>query len=1663
MKPTRARLLPAAVALALLALPALAGDPPPAPDPLEASSLFMPLEATGVLALRRKDPALDGRGAVIAIVDSALDLAHPALQVTTTGAPKVVEARDFSDACVIEIPREIDQSRDIAPDGTIESLDGGRVKVGAIRGKRMRLGLLHEELVRRTALPDLNRDTPEPPPRPPALGEPRPEGPAAPDVSDRFDVLLVLRDDPAAPSGESWWCYVDCNDDQDLEDEPPLRDYAIAREWRSFSKDGTMAFAINVDGAGERVHFLFPHDGHGTHVAAIAAGHDPQGRGFEGVAPGAQIMFLKIGGGRNAQASASGEAMMKAIRWAAEHGADVVNISYGGRGAIVDADNFPAAFLEELIRRTGVAIVFSAGNEGPGIATTNRWIAAEHAFGVARVDLKEASAAQAGLTALRRDQVATSSSRGPTEDGLPAVAIAAPGMAVTAVPLAFGGYDLKQGTSMAAPSATGGLAILVAAMRREGRWRDARALAPEAAFAQLRALRFAVEEGAAPLEGATRLDQGAGLLRVDRALELLPALLQRSNTSKTIEPSGSETVEPTASPLAVRYHVEVESPYEREPGRPARGLVVRSGFKTRDGARFFIRPEFAEGTPLAARAGFVARFRLRSTAPWLKAGNADRPAIEDDPTPGREFVWLRGEEAQRVDLVFDVAALEPGVHFAEVRATPLDDPDGPPAFALPVTYVVPLAFPQAQNWVFEREERDLEAGAVRRIFLDVPPGASAVRVRASSDDPNANALGYAFSPYGEKLAQFALDPVRPPERRPADHEATFLAKAGPGVYELDLVGRTTARAPFAARLRAELVGVAPQAGQSFSFDTRSRTASARLENLFAPLEQAKVEAQATELVRPPREYDEPARDRVEFPLFAPPGVAAVKLRVDLREKASFRYRLSGVRVSVFDERGRLVDTTTVDRAASVLAEADESDVEVKAEEGGLYLVRVERIPMKRDYGFAAADGRIEPAWLADAPPLRFAVEERHVLRTPLGLRAEGLAGAIPALGEAEVRLEGPAAPDAPVPYAAFRGTFAVSDRGVRVAELPIQGPLARAPSAAAARRAWIEAREREVEDARAALAHAEEDLARYGRPGLEERRARAREAAAREGERPADAAVARGLLRELDEALAPGGREAAPEAAKRAAVEDRGRLERLAALFAGPDGFRPGERRAARALVDGRRAAARNVEAAQVLDPATRKAVPLAKALHALAAEKDAAARAALEDAIGRAAREIAEKRPTAWRAPLDELVWVREQAAENRLLERLGRYHRDWLELALGAVGLGGEADLEATIAGAREATRGAVASFERTPGGAPLLARVLAELAERPAKRDPAVELGTDEEGPDPAAIARAVRRAAEALGFDAGGVAIEAGFGDFEPAPAPRAAASPAREPEPSGDEPAPSRPRRGPRGGSRPSAAPPPPRSAADGGEAPKPAEEGPERPLARAAAYVPDRGAAGPAGRADVRLEIRVARAAAPADYAEVVGRAAAEAYLLAALRADHPLDRALPRDPAARGVLRALARRFAAALGAPEEDERARRRAALAERRDIAAVVFALGTSRRDVPGGSGDAPEAAWRKAFQAAFEREPAAGLEAGAGFALDEAIFAGGEDALARLVESAAAREVEAEIAAGRKVPPILEASGIAGGLAGDLAARRSIVCGPRAAGETGAPPARTRAVY
>ena len=110
---------------------------------------------------------------------------------------------------------------------------------------------------------------------------------------------------------------------------------------------------------------------HGTSMAGIIAGHGHgigNADGVMGIAPEARILPVRViledGDPSRAQARKSrGNALAQGIRWAADHGADVINLSLGD-----DSDSaHPEAAEDEAVQyalKKGAVVVASAGNGG---------------------------------------------------------------------------------------------------------------------------------------------------------------------------------------------------------------------------------------------------------------------------------------------------------------------------------------------------------------------------------------------------------------------------------------------------------------------------------------------------------------------------------------------------------------------------------------------------------------------------------------------------------------------------------------------------------------------------------------------------------------------------------------------------------------------------------------------------------------------------------------------------------------------------------------------------------------------------------------------------------------------------------------------------------------------------------------------------------------------------------------------------------------------------------------------------------------------------------------------------------------------------------------------------------------------------------------------------
>ncbi|MDM7914059.1 MAG: hypothetical protein QUU85_02175, partial [Candidatus Eisenbacteria bacterium] len=79
----------------------------PAGPPAERTALlegYLPKEDLGVLDFLAKHPESDGRGVIVAILDTGIELGHPALQRTSTGEPKILDVYDATDDGYLALP-----------------------------------------------------------------------------------------------------------------------------------------------------------------------------------------------------------------------------------------------------------------------------------------------------------------------------------------------------------------------------------------------------------------------------------------------------------------------------------------------------------------------------------------------------------------------------------------------------------------------------------------------------------------------------------------------------------------------------------------------------------------------------------------------------------------------------------------------------------------------------------------------------------------------------------------------------------------------------------------------------------------------------------------------------------------------------------------------------------------------------------------------------------------------------------------------------------------------------------------------------------------------------------------------------------------------------------------------------------------------------------------------------------------------------------------------------------------------------------------------------------------------------------------------------------------------------------------------------------------------
>ena len=195
--------------------------------------------------------------------------------------------------------------------------------------------------------------------------------------------------------------------------------------------------------------------GHGTHVAGIAAAVRDNGVGIAGVAPDAELVVAKVLSGAG---TGSIEDINAGIRWVVDHGARVVNLSLGD-------PNFLLTSLQGTALSAGIEYAWSHGAI-PVVASGNT-----NPFGLGVLgssDYGSMNAIVVGATGPSDEVAAYSSPLGNAKWSLMAPGGAGGGTPARDVLSTFwkpgqvNQYAALAGTSMAAPHVTGAVALLLA-------------------------------------------------------------------------------------------------------------------------------------------------------------------------------------------------------------------------------------------------------------------------------------------------------------------------------------------------------------------------------------------------------------------------------------------------------------------------------------------------------------------------------------------------------------------------------------------------------------------------------------------------------------------------------------------------------------------------------------------------------------------------------------------------------------------------------------------------------------------------------------------------------------------------------------------------------------------------------------------------------------------------------------------------------------------------------------------------------------------------------------------------------------------------------------------------------------------------------------------------
>ncbi|OWZ15801.1 Tripeptidyl-peptidase [Phytophthora megakarya] len=734
------------------------------------TSSLLPKEETLADRFLQQYPTYDGRNAVVAIFDTGVDPGAIGLQTTPDGRPKIVDIVDATGA------GDVDTSTVLEPkDGKLTLANGrvltlnsewkpsqnGKYHVGTVAAfhlfpgplvsrlkterkekfdieQRAAVNLVQEQLAQwskdnsattnDTAKLRLKKDLQA------RLKQLEELSKTYEDPGPIYDAVVFF-------DGSHWRAALDTKETGDFTGVETLTNFKEERQFATFSDQSQLNYVLNIYDEGNTLSVVNDVGAHGTHVAGIVAAYHPDQPECNGVAPGAQIVAVKIGDGRLGSMETS-SALSRAILAVMDANVDVVNMSYGeyasqhNYGRIVELSN-------ELVDQHNVTFVVSAGNNGPALGTvgapggTTSSMLAVGAYVSPKMMDAEYIMRDNDLSGIAY----TWSSRGPTFDGDLGVNICAPGAAITCVPnWTLNKKQLMNGTSMSSPNCAGNIALLVSGLKAQG-----------VEFTPY-SIRRALENTAVNVPNVEVYAQGKGLIQVLPAFEYLV----KSNTF-----DGTKK-------FPLHYEIKTTSGEGN-----ARGVFLRDStdfVHESTEVNVTVTPIFHKKAVQEDKVLFEQHVRLVPSARWINVG--------------RSLALMHGGRVFKV--LVETKHLTAGEHYGEIVAYDTQNEARGALFTIPVIVIKPEDVGSVVVY-----QKKFQPGDISRRFITPPLGATWADIIFSRASGNSEREVESNS--SGKLFMFDALQFQPFVRQSLSslHKAFFLKPGQELAFSMDLLGGLT--------------------------------------------------------------------------------------------------------------------------------------------------------------------------------------------------------------------------------------------------------------------------------------------------------------------------------------------------------------------------------------------------------------------------------------------------------------------------------------------------------------------------------------------------------------------------------------------------------------------------------------------------------------------------------------------------------------------------------------------------------------------------------------------------------------------------------------------------------------------------------------------------------